>query len=235
MQFRLRTPFRLLARRRKTRGYDAPSLRRRKPFRDPKRRFVLFCEGSKTEPAYFNAIRLACSSTMIAVMTHGGVGVPYTIAMRAVQYAREHRLGRHGRDRLNSFEAGDQVWAVFDRDDHPRFKEAVHLCGDHGVHVARSNPCFELWLILHERDYSRPNHRRALQAELNRLRPEYDRHGAKTPDCNNLVLRVRDAERRAERLLINRETAGDPFGNPSTTVGRLTRAIREADQSAHPR
>ena len=36
------------------------------------------------------------------------------------------------------------------------------------------NPCFELWLILHERDYDRPDHRDAVQRELKKLLPEYD-------------------------------------------------------------
>ena len=123
---------------------------------------------------------------------------------------------------------------MFDRDTHPRFKEAVNLCNDHGVRVARSNPCFELRLILHEKDYSRPDRCKAMQTVLGQLRPEYDRHSTKTPNCDDLVSRVEDAERRAERLLSKRKDAGDPFGNLSTTVGRLTRAIREADQSAHP-
>lgn len=32
-------------------------LRRRKPVVEPQRRLYLFCEGAKTEPAYFDAVR----------------------------------------------------------------------------------------------------------------------------------------------------------------------------------
>ena len=88
--------------------------------------------------------------------------------------------------------------------------------------------------MLHERDYNRPNNRRKVQAELRTLRPEYDSHGAKTQKCDELVTRVQEAEQRGEAQLRNRELDGCPYGNPSTTVGRLTRAIREAKERAQP-
>ena len=207
----------------------APNLRRRRFKREPRRRFVLFCEGRNTEPAYFEAIKRACRNALISVETHGGAGVPRTIAEKAAEEA-----GKNRRRKKDSFEEGDQVWAVFDRDEHPRFDEAVRLCKASGVHIARSNPCFELWLILHERDYDRPQNRRDMQRELRRLRPEYEIDGDKTPDCADPVTRVEEAERRGEAQLLKREQGGDPYGNPSTTVGRLTREIREASDAASP-
>ncbi len=160
------------------------------------------------------------------------MGVPYTIAEKAVVRARDLGLSLRSRRRKDSFEARDQVWAVFDRDEHPRANEAVKLCRVHGIGVGRSDPCFELWLVLHEQDYDRPNDRHAMQAELKALRPEYDLDGAKTPDCDDLMARVDDAERRGEEQLRRREREDNPFGNPSTTVGRLTGAIRGAAELA---
>ena len=197
----------------------APNLKRRDPNREPKRRFVLFCEGARTEPAYFEAIKRARSGTLIAVEIVPAAGVPMTIAKTAIAVAKPRR-------RKESFEEGDQVWAVFDRDAHPRFEEAVRLCEQHGVKVARSDPCFELWLILHERVYDRPCDRREAQRKFE-CRPEYD--------FDALVRRVEEAESRAEAQLRRREAEGAPCGNPSTTVFRLTRAIRDADERARPR
>lgn len=214
---------------------SSPSLRRRGPLREPKRRFILYCEGKNTEPAYFQAIQRTCSSALISVEPRGGVGVPMTIAKAAVAYAKSEGLAPGSRRRKHSFEKQDQVWAVFDRDEHPEFKQAVLMCERSGVRVARSNPCFELWLILHDQDYNQPNRRERVQADLKALRPEYDPKRTKTPDCDELVRRVQDAERRAAAQLRDRALGGDSHGNPSTTVGALTLAIREADSLARPR
>ena len=160
------------------------------------------------------------------------VGVPYTIAEKAVEHARALGLDQRSRRKKDSFEENDEVWAVFDRDEHPHFDEAVALCEQHGVHIGRSNPCFELWLVLHETDYDRAEDRHEMQKILESLRPEYDRDSGKTPDCNEMINRVEDAEERSERQLQNREQGGNPYGNPSTTISRLTRAIREAAKLA---
>ncbi len=212
--------------------YKIRPIRRRQPRIEPKRRFILFCEGMKTEPTYFSALQRTWTGALIAVETRPGVGVPMTIATEAVNFAKSEGLTRKSRRKKNSFEEKDEVWAVFDRDEHPNFNQAVSLCQANNVGVAYSNPCFELWLILHERDYDQPNHRHAVQIKLENLRPEYDKRRRKVPDCDNLVTRVKSAERRGEVLIDRREQEGDPHGNPSTTVGILTRTIRIANESA---
>lgn len=121
----------------------------------------------------------------------------------------------------------DQVWTVFDRDDHPRFDDAVALCRQHDIGVACSDPCFELWLILHLQNFDRPCTRHDVQRELEALHPAYDRNRGKKPDCDTLIRNVEMAEQRAEAQLETRDREANPFGNPSTTVGRLTLKIRE--------
>ena len=186
----------------------------------------MFCEGKNTEPAYFGAIRRVYRDTLISMEIVPAVGVPYTIAEKAVEHLQKQRRKK------DSFEKNDQVWAIFDKDEHPRFDDAVALCEQHGVHVGRSNPCFELWLVLHEKDHDRTENRHEMQKILESLRPEYDQDSGKTPDCDEMINRVEDAEERSERQLQNREQGGRPHGNPSTTVGRLTRTIREAAKLA---
>ena len=73
----------------------------------------------------------------------------------------------------NLFEEQDQVWVVFDRDEHERFDEAVSLCEANGIGVARSNPCFEVWLILHMVDYDRQDDRHRVKNEFGRLASKY--------------------------------------------------------------
>lgn len=209
-----------------------PGLKRRRPRREPKRRFYLYCEGKKTEPTYFAAIKAACANALIEVNTYAGAGVPNTIATDAADMVQSLSLNAQSHMLQNSFEEEDEVWAVFDRDQHPNFNGAIDRCRRAGVRVARSNPCFEVWLILHEEDYDKPDGRKAVQSHFQKLRPEYDRRGAKIPDCADLVTRVRTAEDRAEKQIKRRRNEDSPFGRPSTTVGRLTRAIRDAAAKA---
>ena len=136
---------------------------------------------------------------------------------------------------MYSFEEKDEVWAIFDRDEHPQFEEAVRLCEQNGVKVGRSNPCFEVWLILHLRDWDKPDGRVGVQETLKGLLPEYDSEGAKTPDCARLMPLIAAAELRGERQLQSRENEGARFGAPSTTVFQLTRAVRAAHDDATPR
>lgn len=210
----------------------APDLRRRSHRREPKRRFIIYCEGRNTEPAYFHALRRTCADALIDVETIPAAGVPYTLAEAATRRARELGLSRRSHKPLDSYEERDEIWAVFDRDEHPRYPEAVALCEGVGVGVGRSNPCFEVWLILHEADFDRPDDRHAVQSHLRRLRPEYDPANGKMPDCADLVGSIEQAERRAEAQLVRRENEANRYGRPSTTVGRLTRAIRDAAEKA---
>jgi RloB-like protein len=209
-----------------------PILNRRRHRREPRKLFIIYCEGQKTEPAYFAALKRACADALIEIETVPNAGVPYTLARSAADRARELGLSHRSRKALNSFEEGDEVWAVFDRDEHPRYREAVGLCVDVGVKVGRSDPCFELWLILHEGDFDRPADRHAVQARLRELRPEYDPSRGKTPHCLDLIAQVEEAERRGEAQLQRRANEGNAYGNPSTTVCRLTIAIREAAKQA---
>lgn len=207
-------------------------LRRHRYSREPKTRFILYCEGRNTEPAYFKAVRQAYPSSLIEIETVPNAGVPYTLARSAIEKAKELKLNRRRRRALNSFEQSDEIWAVFDRDVHPRFEEAINLCKAHNVNVARSIPCFELWLILHLEDFDKPDGRYAVQAHLEKLLPGYERSGSKIPNCDLLIEGIELAEDRALAQLARRSQEGSEFNPPSTTAGRLTRSIRVAAQKS---
>ncbi len=213
-------------------GYRNSNLKRTKAKRAPRRRFIIYCEGEKTEPAYFDALKQTFGRDALVELEIVPTGVPKTIAERAVARAKAEGLAKRSRKPKNSFEDGDQVWAVFDRDEHPNFEDAVAICSSKGVGIGRSNPCFEIWLILHEEEYDRADNRRDVCRHLRTLRPEYDPKHAKCCNCNEMVVRAEVAEARAERLLRLRESQGWPFGRPSTTVGLLTSAMRAAANAA---
>ena len=215
----------------KTRN-DRFRLRRHKAELDPKRRFTIYCEGKNTEPQYFEAIRRIYRDSLLVI--HSAVGVPKTIAERAVGDLKQRRPARERRRGKSQFAARDEVWVVFDRDKHPGFEDAIRRCQQNGIRVGPSNPCFELWLVLHDQDHNAPVRPDQIQSILSQLQPEYHRRHSKVLDFDALVLRVIDAEGRAERQLELRKSVGDPFGNPSTRVGKLTSSIRHA-HSGDPR
>jgi len=155
------------------------------------------------------------------------VGVPFTVATEAASLSEQ--IGVTGKKaRRNLYEKRDQIWAVFDRDAHPRFQDAVKLCAKSGVKVARSNPCFEVWLILHFQDFHKPDGRQKVQEHFRKLCPEYDPKKGKTPDCIKLVGTLGQAEKRAATQLKRRTDEGSAFGPPSTTVHLLIEAVRQA-------
>jgi hypothetical protein len=203
-------------------------LKRAKATRDPKRRFIIYCEGENTEPGYFEALRRSFGRNALIELDVVPTGDPKTIAERAVIRAKALRRSR------DSFERDDPVWAVFDRDEWPQsiYFNAIKICESQGVWIGRSNPCFEVWLILHEQDYDSLDDRHGVCKHLSTLHPEYDHKGAKTCDCNEMITRVEEAEERATKLLKRRENEGSPHGRPSTTVGDLTKAIRAAAEAA---
>lgn len=208
----------------------AASLKRRRPVREPERRFYIYCEGTKTEPAYFRAIANRYDRVGLAVTGVGGI--PETVAQRAISDARR---GGGAANRRSSFEEQDQVWAVFDRNGHASFSQALTRCRQAGVHVAYSDPCFELWLALHLEDYDKPAASVHLQRRLQSLFPEYDHQRSPGPEFHDLLAGLECAQSRAMRQLRRRRGEDRPFGNPSTTVGCLTRAIRSAqEQTVHP-
>jgi hypothetical protein len=146
-----------------------------------------------------------------------------TIAERAVELLSAGKRER----RSASFAEHDEVWAMFDRDTHPQYAEAARLCVSKGVGVARSNPCFELWLILHFSAFEKPDGHDSVQRHFASICSDYDQK-KKRPDCSRFVRSVVEAEARAESQLRARAQEGNPFGPPSTTVFELTRAIRKA-------
>src|SRR5258708_568543 len=129
--------------------------KRRRATRDPKRLFLLICEDTNSAPLYFSAVKRA-SGANIVIMP--GAGTPEVIAAKAVEEAKKRGITgtRRGQDWYAKL---DQVWAVFDRDEHHHFERGVNICADNGISVARSNPCFEIWIILHFEKYHKPDGR----------------------------------------------------------------------------
>jgi RloB-like protein len=194
-------------------------LRRRKPIRNPRAKIIIVCEGKVTEPQYFYELARHYNSLIsMNLIIREAAGVPLSILRKA------RELVRHPED---DFGQNDQVWVVFDRDDHPEIARAINEAGEAGVSVGYSNPCFELWLVLHYRDYDAPVRRDQIQRLLRSLMPKYDPRGSKEIAFAEICDAVEVAESRAERMGVRRVEERNLLGNPCSTIYKLTKEIRK--------
>lgn len=202
----------------------APSLKRRSPSISPALEIVIACEGRVTEKEYLNKCKSEYGAGTVKLRWLPISGVPMTVVAAAIE-ERNLRIERARRQK-DSFDVF-RVWAVFDRDEHPAVGEALELAKAHGVDVAFSNPCFELWPILHMRDYGALSGRHEVQRLLHELMPKYHHDNSPIVDFDCIKGDVDVACQRASLLIGEREKEGDPDGCPVTTVGVLIQKIIE--------
>jgi len=186
----------------------ARDLRRRAAVRQPFERLLVVCEGARTEPLYLEEIRQELRLSSATVQVQGGAFGSDPLSV--VAYA-EH-LFRHGdRTRGIARQSFDRVIAVFDRDDHLTYHQALaRAAALNGaltnaekkrvaVEAVASVPCFELWLLLHYEDVQAPIHRSAVYARLKTYLPGYDKgqggHWARTKE--RLAVATERAKERA--------------------------------------
>jgi hypothetical protein len=107
--------------------------------------FLIVCEGTRTEPIYFDFLKKFLPKHLLETVQIIGQGDNTINVVRKAIDERNKRLN----DEINpNF---DEVWAVFDKDDFPvrRFNEAVKLAEQHGIKSGHTNQAFELWYVLH--------------------------------------------------------------------------------------
>ena len=196
---------------------------RRTPWRDPKPRILCVCEGEATEPQYLNGFKNWCKNPRVDVEVDDNHGVPLTLVRRAKERKREAESeAKSAKDENLRY---DQVWCVFNIDEHPNVAEARQMASANGIDLAISNAAFELWLILHFRENPGAQHRKHLVKILKEFIQDYD----KSLDFSLVQDGYYYAVERARRLDEDAEAIGEPGGDPTTGVWRLTESIRGPD------
>lgn len=134
------------------------------------RQFILIvCEGTKTEPNYFEAIKNKLPRGSVDKLTIKGLGRNTTSLIDAAIVHVEHR-------KESTQQNFDQVWIVFDRDSFT--KNQVNTANTRimelGFHSAFSNEAFELWYILHFEYLDAKIDRKSYIKNLNRIFKKLD-------------------------------------------------------------
>ncbi len=193
-------------------------LRRRRPYRQPLPRILIVCEGTRTEPGYFHGMRHLQRSLIELVLSPGGT--PKTLVERAVE--KKEAAKREAKRRADRNLLYDEIWCVFDVDEHPFVPEAKQQAAANNIAVAISNPCFELWVLLHFQDQRAYADRAQVQHLCRQHLPGYE----KMVPCDRLLDLHGDAVQRATELDAWQESRGCAGANPSTGVYRLAERIR---------
>jgi hypothetical protein len=114
------------------------------------------------------------------------------------------------------------VWCVFDDDGRPDIEEALNVARNQELEVAFSNPCFELWYLLHYEYSTQPCNQSTMLGRLKKHVPDY----TKARDMFALLPDQTSADAGARKLRIHHITCGnDETGNPSTSVDKLVRLL----------
>lgn len=130
-----------IAKLRRERKEAKAAKKRKENVREKLVRFLIVCEGTKTEPHYFEALIDNHISAVREVMIEGEGRATIALVDRTLEIKTEleHKNAM-------SF---DRVWVVFDKDDFNDFNEAIEKAHKLGFKSAWTNEAFELWYYLH--------------------------------------------------------------------------------------
>jgi len=208
---------------------NAAQLKRKQGKRPPYPRVLIVCEGSKTEPLYFEDIRKAnqVPSAHIRV-THADGTQPRQIVDHAVRL-------------FKATPEYEWVFAVFDRDDHATYHDALAQAGRLDSTLKTSNgdkarfvavpsvPCFELWFLLHFRDIRAAHHRDDLFRFMREHCPGYQKglgglYALTSPTLTEATKRARWLQQR-----FTPHCGRDPYTNADQVVSLLL-SIKRPDR-----
>lgn len=176
-------------------------------------------EGVATEDLYLTRWKRLFRGT-VNIEIDSSKTAPLSIVRLAVERKRaEEKNRRRGRS------AHDEVWCMFDVDEHPNLDEALGLARDHDIGVALSNPCLEMWFLLHFKDYTAHIERHAAQHECKKILG--CGKNLTSPALDMLVDHHDEAADRARKLAKRHQGNGSrPDSNPSSNVWELIASIR---------
>lgn len=217
-----------------TRFRDRAIGKRKENSRSQKSLVIIACEGIATEVNYFHGFfrelsaggKISNSSCVIATHRHTD---PRGVLQDLLDYRTEFGA------KYSDF---DEKWIVIDRDPErtnggghtlENFNAAIEAARQNQISVAWSNPCFELWILLHfefrntsidRDDFSR------LLSDARRLNREYNKN------IDNLyeLLQTKqvDAIRNAKRLSSENHSVQPASSNPGTMIFSLLESVRNS-------
>ncbi|MDE1891958.1 MAG: RloB domain-containing protein [Betaproteobacteria bacterium] len=211
-------------------------LRRKAASRKSADRILIVCEGSKTEPQYFEEIRQELRLPTAHIHVLGAINGNDPLSV--VQYAENLFLYGDSHRSLAP-RVFDQIWVVFDRDEHHTYHAALERVNQLNLsmkndiklkvpfEVVASIPCFEIWLLLHYEEVLAPLSRSVVYQRLRRHIPNYQKGNSDLWKLTNSHVQV--AIERAIKLasLKGRSDDDGPYTDVSFFIDRLRNLTKQ--------
>lgn len=219
---------------RKRKEQKAADLARKVQARPQGLRYLIVCEGGKTEPNYFR--ELCADLRLKTARVRVEPGAWGSSPSRVVEYAEN----LFNEDRLSG-DTFDKVFCIFDRDKHDDFFRAIErieqlTTGQKPFEAIVSVPCFEYWLLLHfvvNRQAFHPAGRKSIcDSVIRELRkqPCFKQYSKGRKDIYGIVKNKTDTAinhaKQAEKDA--RDTGED---NPSTRIHSLVTQLQKLADS----
>lgn len=195
------------------RGHFRNKDKRKKNIRNPLPSILIVCEGEKTEKFYFEAFEVPNAHVKVT-----GEGRGANVLLKAAKkYLKKDNY--------------DQIWFVFDKDEikDEDFNMAIVTIENKGYNAIYSNPCFELWYLLHFKFYQSSLNKEIC---LKKLREEFPQYEKNTEDMyEKLKEKMEEAIKNAEKLNeLHKNQNNFSKRNPYTNVYKLVKELRKYER-----
>lgn len=208
-----------------------PQRGRREAFRQERRYYLIVCEGQKTEPNYFEALKKtiefdAPARVEIKIFGEG----------RNTKSLIEKAIERKDEIEKDSTRKVDKIWVVFDKDSFGAelFNAAIQACNreDLDIAAAWSNEAFELWYLLHFEYHhaalGRNQYEKKIETHFKKAGRQDFKYDKGRNDMFKLLgeQRMNTAIKNAEKLMKLHAGEKDHANhNPCTTVHELVKEL----------
>ncbi|MEU4043462.1 RloB family protein [Streptomyces antibioticus] len=181
------------------------------------RKILVYFEGEVTERLYINGLRKILRNRPVHIDPGNSNGEPLSLVRSAIKRAKEVRRG----------DAYDDVWCLFDVETPPHgsLASALSLASKNSVQCAVSNPCFELWLLLHAVPCQRHMTTSAMIKLAERELPSYKEKGFKFDDFEHRIGNALERAIDLEEKFKPGEHAQNK--NPSTSMWEFIRMLEK--------
>jgi hypothetical protein len=202
-----------------------------------RKRYLIVCEGEKTEPNYFESLKLSLPKGVLEVVDFRIIGEGFnteSLVQQAITLGKKWE-SESGREI-------DKLWVVFDKDSFlpAAFNNAIQLCiNTPKTEAAWSNEAFEIWYLLHFEFYntgiSRDSYKQRIQANFRDNGLDGFIYAKNRKDMfellskyGNLNLAIKHAKNLDDSYSGARDYANQ---NPCTMVYRLVSELFNLDKS----